>query len=140
MAEQARQEMLSMAQGQQAALDERGRRAVAAARGNFAGHVAETAFPFVPDHPYHPKDIVHLGGTMDYLVLDGLYEIRTNNADPSTLTVILVEVKWGSSRPSREQQAVIRAVSEGRMRAEVWTAKEENSRVTYHQSGRQLPH
>lgn len=98
----------------------RSARAVAASRGNYDGHVAEQFFPASPQHPYHPKDIFHFGGIIDYIVFDGLYAVRHEGRDPQTVSVVLVDVKWGSSRSTDAQQAVLSAVASGRMRAETW--------------------
>lgn len=104
-------------------LELRGQRAVAASRGSFDGHTAQQAFPVSGQHPYHLKDIFYLGGVMDYLILDGLHDIRHNDRDPRTLTVVMAEVKWGTSRTSPLQQAVIQALNDGRVRGEAWHSK-----------------
>lgn len=115
-----------MEQGRTADLDKRAARAVAASRGGYDGHAAEQAFPAAP-HPYHPKDIFHLGGVVDYIVFDGLHDVRHEGRDPKTLNVVLVDVKWGSSRTSEVQKAVLEAVAEGRTRAETWHARQSST-------------
>jgi predicted Holliday junction resolvase-like endonuclease len=104
-------------------LNKRASRAVAASRGSYDGHVAQQAFPAAPDHPYNPKDIFHFGGVVDYIVFDGLHDIRHLGRDPEALTIVLVDVKWGGSRVSDAQQAVLTAMSAGRTRGETWAAK-----------------
>lgn len=80
-----------------------------------------------PQHNYHPKDIFHMGGVMDYVVFDGLHEVRHNGGDPRSITVVFADVKWGSSRLSDVQRAVMTAVNEGRVRAEEWRAQESDA-------------
>ena len=113
------------------ALEERSKRAVSAARGSINGQVAEHAFPMAPEHDYHPKDVFHLGGIVDYVVFDGLHEIREGARDPEGLTVVMVDVKFGSSRMTTEQQAVMTALNAGRTRGEVWQARTSEGALTY---------
>lgn len=120
---QLEEQIQQMTQQHQADLDRRAGRAVAASRGSFDGHVAQQAFPYAASHTYNPKDVFHMGGVMDYVVFDGLHDVRHNGRDPRTLSVVLVDVKWGSSRTSDVQQAVMAAMTEGRTRAEVWQAR-----------------
>lgn len=115
----------------QKALAERGRAAARSSRGTFDGHVAETAFPYAAAHNYHPKDIVHVGGTIDFLIFDGLFEIRQGLRDANELAVVLADVKFNSSSLTPEQRAVIDAMVEGRTRGEYWKAKEEDGALLY---------
>jgi predicted Holliday junction resolvase-like endonuclease len=117
------QQLISNTQTQNAALDRRAERAVAASRGSFNGHVAQQAFP-AAQQPYHPKDIFHMGGVIDYVVFDGLHDIRNGDRAPHTLTVVFADVKWGSSRVTDVQKAVIDAMNSGRTRGETWHARE----------------
>ena len=80
---------------------------------------------------YHPKDVFHLGGTIDYVVFDGLYRMRNEGGSPDAITVVFVDVKWGSSRPSDVQRAVLGAMNSGRTRGETWTGREEDSSLRY---------
>jgi predicted Holliday junction resolvase-like endonuclease len=118
------QQLATTAQSHNAELEQRAQRAVAASRGSYNGHVAQQAFPYSPDNVYNPKDIFHLGGVMDYIVFDGLDEIRNNSRDPRTLSVVFVDVKWGGSRASNVQMAVIDAMNVGRTRGEIWHSRE----------------
>lgn len=115
----AAQQRVTQTEGQ---VQQRATRAVAASRGAYDGHVAEQAFP-AAQHPYHPKDIFHFGGVVDYIVFDGLHDVRHAGRDPKTVSVVLVDVKWGSSRTSDAQKAVLSAVTEGRTRSETWHAR-----------------
>jgi predicted Holliday junction resolvase-like endonuclease len=118
------QQLTTTAQSHSAEMEQRAQRAVAASRGSYNGHVAQQAFPYAPDNIYNPKDIFHLGGVMDYIVFDGLDEIRNNSRDPRTLSVVFVDVKWGSSRASTVQMAVIEAMNVGRTRGEIWHSQQ----------------
>ncbi|MFI0915343.1 Holliday junction resolvase-like protein [Streptomyces abikoensis] len=112
-------------------LTERGRIAARSSRSTFDGHVAENAFPYAADHGYHPKDIVHVGGNIDFLVFDGLFEIRQGTRKPEDLTVVLADVKYGSSALTREQRAVLAAMNDGRTRGEYWKAREKDGQLVY---------
>ncbi|GHG62705.1 Holliday junction resolvase-like protein [Streptomyces griseocarneus] len=121
-ADTARDELRLAVENHERALKERGRIAARSSRSTFDGHVAENAFPHAAEHGYHPKDIVHVGGVIDFLVFDGLFEIRQGTRAPEELTVVLADVKYRSSALSLEQRAVIAAVNEGRTRGEYWKA------------------
>jgi len=112
-----------------AQLDKRAERAVAASRGSFDGHVAQQIFPASPDHAYHPKDIFHFGGVVDYIVFDGLYDMRHNGGDPEGVTVVFVDVKWGASRLSDAQKSVLSAMNAGRTKFETWHARRTSANV-----------
>ncbi|MFI9723814.1 Holliday junction resolvase-like protein [Streptomyces sp. NPDC052396] len=135
-ADEAHRKLLIATQNHEKALAERGRTAARSSRSTFEGHIAENAFPYAADHGYHPKDIVHVGGTIDFLVLDGLFEIRQGVRSPDELTVVLADVKYGASALSREQRAVIAAMNEGRTRGEYWkTGREEDGKLEYRPGG-----
>lgn len=130
-ADQARDELRTAVENHQQALTERGRAAARSSRSTFDGHVAENAFPYAAEHGYHPKDIVHVGGNIDFLVFDGLFEIRQGTKKPEDLTIVLADVKYGSSALTREQRAVLAAMNDGRTRGEYWRARENNGQLIY---------
>lgn len=135
-ADEAQRSILVLQEEHSAQLAQRTGRAVAASRGNYDGHLAEQAFPAAPHHRYHPKDIFHMGGAIDYLVLDGMHDIRHGQRDPGSLTVVFADVKWGSARASDVQKAVIAAMNEGRTRGETWHAREDPpGQLTYDRRG-----
>ncbi|MEU2856009.1 Holliday junction resolvase-like protein [Streptomyces syringium] len=130
-ADQALGELRTALENHQRALAERGKAAARSSRSTFDGHVAENAFPYAADHGYHPKDIVHVGGNIDFLVFDGLFEIRQGTRKPEDLTIVLADVKYGSSALTREQRAVLAAMNDGRTRGEYWKAREDNGHLVY---------
>ncbi|MEW2577680.1 Holliday junction resolvase-like protein [Streptomyces syringium] len=130
-ADQARDELRTALENHQRALAERGKAAARGSRSTFDGHVAENAFPYAADHGYHPKDIVHVGGNIDFLVFDGLFEIRQGTRKPEDLTIVLADVKYGSSSLTPEQRAVLAAMNDGRTRGEYWKAREDNGHLVY---------
>ncbi|MFI9311140.1 Holliday junction resolvase-like protein [Streptomyces triculaminicus] len=130
-ADQARDELRTAVETHQKALTERGKAAARSSRSTFDGHVAENAFPHAAEHSYHPKDIVHVGGNIDFLVFDGLFEIRQGARKPEDLTIVLADVKYGSSALTREQRAVLAAMNDGRTRGEYWRARENNGHLAY---------
>lgn len=123
-AKELEQQLREQAEGHAAQLDRRAERAVAASRGSFDGHIAEALFPAAPEHDYHPKDIFHFGGVVDYIVFDGLHDAKYNNGDPEAITIVFVEVKWGKGRLSGEQRSVLSSMNAGRTRFETWHAKQ----------------
>lgn len=133
------QQLFRSAQVHAVDLDKRAARAVAASRGSFDGHVAQQAFPYAPQHGYHPKDVFHFGGVIDYIVFDGLHDIRHGDRDPGTLTVVFADVKWGSSRPTDVQTAVVNALNERRTRGEIWQARESPAGVLDYRRKANLP-
>ncbi|MEN2416484.1 Holliday junction resolvase-like protein [Streptomyces rimosus] len=137
-ADQAHHELRNALENHDKALAERGKASARSARSTFDGHVAENAFPYAAKHIYHPKDIVHVGGIIDFLVFDGLFEIRQGTRALDELTVVLADVKYGSSTLSREQHAVLTAMNNGRTRGEHWKARADNAQLTY-QPRRQMP-
>ncbi|MBB4890404.1 Holliday junction resolvase-like protein [Streptomyces netropsis] len=130
-ADQALEELRTALENHQRALAERGKAAARSSRSTFDGHVAENAFPYAAEHGYHPKDIVHVGGNIDFLVFDGLFEIRQGTRKPEDLTIVLADVKYGSSALTREQRAVLAAMNDGRTRGEYWKARETNGQLSY---------
>ncbi|MEV5242935.1 Holliday junction resolvase-like protein [Streptomyces cinnamoneus] len=130
-ADQALEKLRTAEKDHQKALIERGKAAARSSRSTFDGHVAENAFPYAAEHGYHPKDIVHVGGNIDFLVFDGLFEIRQGTRKPEELTIVLADVKYGSSALTREQSAVLAAMNDGRTRGEYWRARENNGQLIY---------
>ncbi|MFI9311475.1 Holliday junction resolvase-like protein [Streptomyces triculaminicus] len=130
-ADQALEKLRTAEKDHQKALTERGKAAARSSRSTFDGHVAENAFPYAAEHGYHPKDIVHVGGNIDFLVFDGLFEIRQGTKKPEDLTIVLADVKYGSSTLTREQRAVLKAMNDGRTRGEYWKARETNGHLAY---------
>ncbi|MFE7114421.1 Holliday junction resolvase-like protein [Streptomyces sp. NPDC057654] len=132
-ADEALDELRATVEKHQKALVERGKSAARSSRSTFDGHVAENAFPYAAEHGYHPKDIVHVGGNIDFLVFDGLFEVRQGIRKPEDLTIVLADVKYGSSTLTREQRAVLAAMNGGRTRGEYWRAREHDGRLVYQQ-------
>ncbi|MEV0281178.1 Holliday junction resolvase-like protein [Streptomyces sp. NPDC050610] len=132
-ADEARDALREALENQQKALVERGKSAARSSRSTFDGHVAENAFPYAAEHSYHPKDIIHVGGNIDFLVFDGLFEVRQGIRKPEDLTVVLADVKYGASALTREQRAVIAAMNGGRTRGEYWRAREKDGQLAYRQ-------
>ncbi len=77
------------------------------------GQVAEHFAPFLPGFKYHHKDARFLGAPVDFLVFNGM------NEGKSDLEIVLCEIKTGSAGLNAHEQAIQRAVEEGRVRFEV---------------------
>jgi predicted Holliday junction resolvase-like endonuclease len=83
-------------------------------RNVLGGKAGEQMAPLVPEFSdrFDPSEARFLGAPIDYVVFDGIGagELRE---------VVLVEVKTGRSKLSRNEREVERAVREGRVRFEV---------------------
>ena len=78
------------------------------------GRASEQLVPLLPGfyEEYSPSDARFLGSPVDYVVFDGLKEGDLRR-------VILVEVKTGTAKLSRNEREVRRAIEEGRVEFEV---------------------
>ena len=82
-------------------------------RSVLAGKGGEQMAPLVPEFSsrFDPSEARFLGAPIDYVVFDGIGEGDLRE-------VVLVEVKTGGSKLSRNEREVERAVREGRVRFE----------------------
>ncbi|QCS48676.1 hypothetical protein FEK30_04080 [Picosynechococcus sp. PCC 11901] len=79
------------------------------------GKIAEQMAPLIPDFQYLPSDARFLGDPIDYIVFNGYTNIRDNDANVDGLEIIILDIKTGKSQLSRMQQAIEKAVEEGRI-------------------------
>lgn len=98
---------------QQETLETESRKRIDKSRSVIMGQVAEHFAPFLPGFRYHFKDARFLGAPIDFLVINGMHEGRTD------LEIVLVEVKTGTAGLNTNELAIQRAVQEGRVRFEV---------------------
>ena len=93
-------------------------RSIDGSRSVIKGKVAEQLLPILPQFQYLPSDARFIGDPIDYVIFNGYTDVKDNNRDGSNLEVILLDVKTGKASLSRCQQAISRAVDEGRIRFE----------------------
>ena len=67
---------------------------------------------------YLPSDAKFLGDPVDYVVFDGYSDFRDGEGEAEDIEVVLIDIKSGGARLTKGQQAIARAVQEGRVRFE----------------------
>ena len=86
---------------------------VSRSRSTLKGRISEQMAPFLPEFPFSPADARFIGNPIDFVVFDGYTRAKDDKAGP--ISVILVEVKHGKGKLSREENLVRKAVEEGRV-------------------------
>lgn len=94
------------------------RKSVATSRAVIKGQIAEQFAPLLPQFPYLPSDSKFLGDPVDYIVFDGYTDLRDGTGHPDDIEVIFIDIKSGGARLSKGQQAIQRAIEQGRVRFE----------------------
>ncbi|MBA4069403.1 MAG: endonuclease [Acinetobacter sp.] len=94
------------------------KRSVNTSRAVLKGKMAEQLAPIMPEFQYLPSDAKFLGDPVDYVVFDGYTDFRDGEGDAEDIEVILIDIKSGGARLTKGQQAIARAVKEGRVRFE----------------------
>jgi predicted Holliday junction resolvase-like endonuclease len=69
--------------------------------------------PLLPEFPFSSADARFIGNPIDFVVFDGYTQVKDDKGD--TISVVLVEVKKGKGRLTREETLIKRAVEEGRV-------------------------
>ncbi|ENX12836.1 hypothetical protein F894_02756 [Acinetobacter sp. CIP 51.11] len=94
------------------------KRSVNTSRAVLKGKMAEQLAPIMPEFQYLPSDAKFLGDPVDYVVFDGYTNFRDGEGDAEDIEVVLIDIKSGGARLTKGQQAIARAVQEGRVRFE----------------------
>jgi len=94
------------------------KRSVNTSRAVLKGKMAEQLAPIMPEFQYLPSDAKFLGDPVDYVVFDGYSDFRDGEGDAEDIEVVLIDIKSGGARLTKGQQAIARAVQEGRVRFE----------------------
>lgn len=82
-------------------------------RSTLKGKISEQMAPYLPGFPFSPADARFIGSPIDFVVFDGYTEAKDEKGD--SIGVVLVEVKKGKGKLSREQRLIEKAVTEGRV-------------------------
>jgi predicted Holliday junction resolvase-like endonuclease len=82
-------------------------------RSTLKGRISEQMAPLLPEFPFSPADARFIGNPIDFVVFDGYTQAKDEKAD--SISVVLVEVKKGKGRLSREENLIRKAVEEGRV-------------------------
>jgi predicted Holliday junction resolvase-like endonuclease len=76
------------------------------------GRISEQMAPLLPEFPYSPADARFIGNPIDFVVFDGYTKAKDEKGDE--ISVVLVEVKKGKGKLTREESLIKKAVEEGR--------------------------
>ena len=82
-------------------------------RSTLKGRISEQMAPLLPEFPFAPADARFIGNPIDFVVFDGYTKAKDEKGD--AISVVLVEVKKGKGRLSREETLIKKAVEEGRV-------------------------
>jgi predicted Holliday junction resolvase-like endonuclease len=69
--------------------------------------------PLLPEFPFASADARFIGNPIDFVVFEGYTQVKDEKGD--TISVVLVEVKKGKGRLTREETLIKKAVEEGRV-------------------------
>ena len=82
-------------------------------RSTLKGRISEQMAPLLPEFPFSPADARFIGNPIDFVVFDGYTKVKDDKGD--TINVVLVEVKKGKGKLTREETMIKKAVDEGRV-------------------------
>jgi len=82
-------------------------------RSTLKGRISEQMAPLLPEFPFSPADARFIGSPIDFVVFDGYTKVKDEKGD--AISVVLVEVKKGKGKLSREETLIKKAVEEGRV-------------------------
>ena len=82
-------------------------------RSTLKGRISEQMAPLLPEFPFSPADARFIGNPIDFVVFDGYTKVKDENGD--AISVVLVEVKKGKGKLTREETLIKKAVEEGRV-------------------------
>ena len=82
-------------------------------RSTLKGKISEQIAPFLPGFPFSPADARFIGNPIDFIVFDGYTKAKDDKGD--SVSVVLVEVKKGKGKLTRNEKLVEKAVNEGRV-------------------------
>jgi len=94
-------------------------------RSTLKGRISEQMAPFLPEFPFSPADARFIGNPIDFVVFDGYTNAKDDKGD--AISVVLVEVKKGKGKLSREETLIKKAVEEGRVSWRTIILKDENN-------------
>jgi predicted Holliday junction resolvase-like endonuclease len=82
-------------------------------RSTLKGRISEQMAPLLPEFPFSPADARFIGNPIDFIVFDGYTNAKDEKGD--AISVVLVEVKKGKGKLTREETLIKKAVDEGRV-------------------------
>ena len=84
-------------------------------RSTLKGKIAEQMAPLLPAFGFLPADARFIGSPVDYIIFDGLSAVADERG--SSIRIVFMDVKHGSSTLTRTQRVIKKAVEE---RAVAW--------------------
>jgi predicted Holliday junction resolvase-like endonuclease len=86
------------------------------------GKVSEEFIPLFPDFPYNLSDCKFSGQPLDYIIFNGMSDVR--DGDGKNIEIIFADVKVNTSTKSKVQLAIEKAIKDGNVRFETWNIKD----------------
>lgn len=87
--------------------------AVNRSRSTLKGKISEQMAPLLPEFPFASSDARFIGSPIDFVVFDGYTKAKDEKGD--AVSVVLVEVKKGKGKLTREELLIKKAVEEGKV-------------------------
>lgn len=82
-------------------------------RSTLKGKISEQMAPLLPEFPFASSDARFIGSPIDFVVFDGYTKAKDEKGE--SVSVVLVEVKKGKGKLTREESLIKKAVEEGRV-------------------------
>jgi len=82
-------------------------------RSTLKGRISEQMAPLLREFPYATADARFIGNPIDFVVFDGYTDTKDGNG--TAIDVVLIEIKKGKGRLTREESLIKKAVEEGRV-------------------------
>ena len=95
-------------------------------RSTLKGRISEQMAPLLPEFPFAPADARFIGNPIDFVVFDGYTKVKDEKSD--AISVVLVEVKKGKGKLTREETLIKKAVEEGWVSWRTIVIKDESAR------------
>jgi len=96
-------------------------------RSTLKGRISEQMAPLLPEFTYSPADARFIGNPIDFVVFDGYTKAKDEKGD--AISVVLVEVKKGKGKLTREESLIKKAVEEGRVSWRTIVLKDDMSEI-----------
>lgn len=94
-------------------------------RSTLKGKISEQMAPFLPEFPFSSADARFIGNPIDFVVFDGYTSVKDDK--DGMINIVLVEVKKGKGRLTREETLIKKAVEEGRVSWQTIFLKDEGT-------------
>ena len=82
-------------------------------RSTLKGRISEQMAPLLPEFPFASADVRFIGNPIDFVVFDGYTKVKDEKGE--TISIVLVEVKKGKGKLTREESMIKKAVEEGQV-------------------------